>query len=92
MSTLYKERERERYLENMQCVCIVYINIIYGYIVNPYVKFGANCYGIKPPKPDGWSPSASFEECEVNPVDEEMEKLKNMAKINNFNQKKWSRY
>ena len=63
-----------------------------GYIDNPYVKFGANCYGIKPPKPDGWSPSASFEECEVNPVDEEMEKLKNMAKINNFNQKKWSRY
>ena len=63
-----------------------------GYIDNPYVKFGANCYGVKPPKPDGWSPSASFEECEVNPVDEEMEKLKNMAKINNFNQKKWSRY
>ena len=40
------------------------------YIDNPYVKFGANCYGVKPPKPDGWSPSASEEQ---QPVDEEME-------------------
>lgn len=24
-----------------------------GYIANPYIKFGVNCYGKKPPKPDG---------------------------------------
>tara|TARA_A100001015_G_scaffold184496_1_gene205281 strand:+ start:3313 stop:4674 length:1362 start_codon:yes stop_codon:yes gene_type:complete len=63
-----------------------------GFIDNPYIKFGANCYGVKPPKPDGWVESAPFEECEANPDQEEMEKLKNMAKLNDFNRKKWSRY
>jgi len=64
-----------------------------GYIDNPYIKFGANCYGKKPPKPSGWEPSNYYEQCDItNPEEEEMEKLRNQAKLNSFNNKKWSRY
>jgi hypothetical protein len=64
-----------------------------GFIDNPYIKFGANCYGKKPPKPSGWEPSNYYEQCDVtNPEEEEMEKLRNKAKLNSFNNKKWSRY
>lgn len=64
-----------------------------GYIDNPYIRFGANCYGVKTPEPDGWSPSSYIEEdCVDNGESEEMQKLRNSAKLNSFNQKKWSRY
>ena len=64
-----------------------------GFIDNPYIKFGANCYGKKPPKPSGWEPSNYYEQCDVtNPEEEEMEKMRNQAKLNSFNNKKWSRY
>lgn len=64
-----------------------------GFIDNPYIKFGANCYGKKPPKPDNWEPSNFYEQCEQpNPEKEEIEKIKGRAKLNSFNNKKWSRY
>jgi len=64
-----------------------------GFIDNPYIKFGANCYGKKPPKPSGWEPSNYYEQCDTtNPEEEEMEKLRNQAKLNSFNNKKWSRH
>ena len=63
-----------------------------GFIDNPYIRFGANCYGIKAPEPDGWAPASYTEECANNEESEEMQKLRNMAKLNSFNQKKWSRY
>ena len=64
-----------------------------GFIDNPYIKFGANCYGKKPPKPSGWEPSNYYQQCTVtNPEDEEMEKMRNQAKLNSFSNKKWSRY
>jgi Extracellular link domain len=27
-----------------------------GFVDKPYLKFGANCYGVKPPPPQGWQP------------------------------------
>lgn len=64
-----------------------------GFIDNPYVRFGANCYGKKPQKPNNWVPNADFSQCEItNPEEEEMKKLRNKAKLNSFNNKKWSRY
>ena len=64
-----------------------------GFIDNPYIKFGANCYGKKPPKPSSWEPSNFYEQCEEsNPEQEEMETLRNRAKLNSFNNKKWSRH
>jgi len=63
-----------------------------GFIDNPYIRFGANCYGVKAPEPDGWAPASYTEECADNGESEEMQKLRNMAKLNSFNQKKWSRY
>ncbi len=63
-----------------------------GFIDNPYVRFGANCYGVKAPEPDGWAPASYTEECVDNSENEEMQKLRNSAKLNSFNVKKWSRY
>lgn len=70
-----------------------------GYIGNPYVRFGANCYGVKPEKPDGWKETSYVqdyvEEVGENVQEEEedpSEKLRSQAQLNNFNNKKWSRY
>jgi hypothetical protein len=64
-----------------------------GFIDNPYIKFGANCYGKKPPQPADWKPNSLFEQCQAtNPAADEMNKLRNQADLNSFNNKKWSRY
>lgn len=64
-----------------------------GFIDNPYIKFGANCYGVKAPQPDGWKePKYGYAACQDNSENEELEKLRNSAKLNSFNIKKWSRY
>ena len=43
--------------------------------------------------PNNWVPNADFSQCETtNPEEEEMKKLRNQAKLNSFNNKKWSRY
>lgn len=64
-----------------------------GFIDNPYIKFGANCFGVKAPEPDGWkAPVYGYAACQDNGENEELEKLRNSAKLNSFNIKKWSRY
>lgn len=63
-----------------------------GYIDNPYVTFGVNCYGVKPtPGPNDLSNNtiSTAEEIVENSVDKEL--LKNVA-INSFNSKKWSEF
>lgn len=63
-----------------------------GYIDNPYIKFGVNCYGVKPtPGPNDLSNNtiSTAEEIVQSSVDKEL--LKNVA-INSFNSKKWSEF
>jgi len=62
-----------------------------GYIENPYVRFGANCYGIKPEQPDDWKPVSYVSECEIKKEDPN-KKIRDGARLNSFNQKNWSRY
>jgi Extracellular link domain len=70
-----------------------------GYIANPYVKFGVNCYGKKPDpnKDDLVKLNAkqntlypkSAEEIEM---EEKIKTWKNNVRINSYNNKKWSQY
>ena len=60
-----------------------------GYIKNPYVKFGANCYGVKPNKPDNWTSTSYVKDAEIIDADQN---LRNAAKLNGFSEKSWSRY
>jgi len=71
-----------------------------GFIGNPYVRFGANCYGVKPPSPQNWSanqivvpptptPTSSPQQSESEKA---AETLKRQAIINGFNLNQWSRY
>ena len=70
-----------------------------GYIANPYVKFGVNCYGKKPDpnKDDLVKLNAkhntlypkSTEEIEM---EEKIKTWKNNVRINSYNNKKWSQY
>lgn len=62
-----------------------------GYIKNPYVRFGANCYGIKPEKPDNWVATSYVTDCGKNKEDPN-KKIRDGAVLNSFNTKKWSRY
>jgi hypothetical protein len=62
-----------------------------GYMKNPYIRFGANCYGIKPKQPDNWTPTSYVTECKTK-KDDIKEKIRESAVINSFNTKKWSRY
>jgi hypothetical protein len=61
-----------------------------GYIKNPYVRFGANCYGIKPTQPANWvKPSY---ELELEPENDEYAELRDGVTINSFNATEWSKY
>ena len=62
-----------------------------GFIDNPYVRFGANCYGKKPDRPDDWGPINYTTDCGIK-KDDPNKKLRDDAKLNSFNQKNWSRY
>ena len=62
-----------------------------GFIDNPYVRFGANCYGKKPERPDDWGPINYTTDCGVEKEDPN-QKIRDEAKLNSFNQKNWSRY
>lgn len=62
-----------------------------GYIENPYVRFGANCYGIKPEQPDDWKPVSYVTDCGIKKEDPN-KKIRDGARLNSFNQKNWSRY
>ena len=74
-----------------------------GYFANPYIKFGVNCYGIKPePKAGDLSmmetrktrPYPRTEE--EQKMDEKVEYWKNnmedMLRVSSHNRDKWSRY
>jgi len=53
-----------------------------GYMANPYIKFGVNCYGVKPDK------TSKDKMCKLAPVKEE----KPSVALSGFNQDTWSRY
>lgn len=73
-----------------------------GYISNPYVKFGVNCYGKKPPKPAGTGnknstankmkviPKTKEEQMLQNKVDFWKENGDKILQINYFNDKQWN--
>ena len=62
-----------------------------GFIDNPYVRFGANCYGKKPKRPDDWGPINYTTDCGIEKEDPN-KKIRDEAKLNSFNQTNWSRY
>ena len=62
-----------------------------GFIDNPYVRFGANCYGKKPERPDDWGPINYTTDCGIEKEDPN-QKIRDEAKLNSFNQTNWSRY
>lgn len=68
-----------------------------GFIDNPYVKFGANCFGKKPPKPDNWDPQSvlvNVKPVEMSEEDKAKAELIKRGLMNGFNAnvKKWSEY
>ena len=71
-----------------------------GYIDNPNVRFGVNCYGVKPSKPDGWvapmiiAPKSPCEGCPPKPnkKEEQMNKMKKNAQLAGFNENEWSEF
>ena len=71
-----------------------------GYMANPNIRFGVNCYGTKPEEPTGWVPSEIIcpSSCAPSsspgkvPEDPAMNYLRKNAKITSFNNDEWSRY
>jgi len=75
-----------------------------GYIENPYLHFGVNCYGIKPNRPIDFeedkiyadvptstSPQTS-EDVDLERKAYMWQKIKENAKLNPYNNKKWSEW
>ena len=60
-----------------------------GFMGNPNLRFGVNCYGVKPSKPDGWvapkiiAPKSPCEGCPPKPnkKEEQMNKMKKNEKF-----------
>jgi hypothetical protein len=65
-----------------------------GFIDNPYVRFGANCYGIKPTPPENWvAPVYDHSDLSDEPiVEDKYSKIRNGVNLNGFNLSNWSRY
>jgi hypothetical protein len=67
-----------------------------GFIDNPNVKFGANCFGVKPMAPKDWDPKPIAISAPVTGSleDPKVKELKNRGYLNGFNQniKKWSEH
>ena len=74
-----------------------------GYIANPYIKFGVNCYGKKPKPSDSDLKRMKANEIpELPPSKEEKEKqdkiqkwkdnADEMLRVNAYNKKRWSKY
>ncbi len=66
-----------------------------GFINNPYVKFGVNCYGNKPKQPDGWVPPVYEQPYDIinkESIEENSKKLREMIELNSFNLDQWSKY
>lgn len=66
-----------------------------GYIANPYVRFGANCYGVKPKQPENWTPPSYEQPLDIVVAEEETDEyanLRNGVTLNSFNMTNWSKY
>ena len=74
-----------------------------GYFSNPNVRFGVNCYGVKPPMTDAEKALMSAKKDQVYPKTKEDQALDakvefwkankdKMLVINSYNNKAWSRY
>ena len=67
-----------------------------GYMANPALRFGVNCYGVKPAQPQGWEPpviAAPMPAPACAPAEHpKMAKLRKGAQIAGFNNKEWSEY
>ena len=71
-----------------------------GFMGNPKLRFGVNCYGSKPSKPDGWvapkiiAPKSPCEGCPAKPnkKEEQMNKMKKNAQLAGFNENEWSEF
>ena len=66
-----------------------------GYIANPYVRFGANCYGAKPKQPANWvAPKYEqpYDLINVDLSEDKNSKLRDSVNLNSFNLNNWSRY
>jgi len=63
-----------------------------GYIKNPYVRFGANCYGVKPKEPANWVKPSYEIEHELEPETDEYAELRDGVTIASFNATEWSKY
>ena len=74
-----------------------------GYIANPYIKFGVNCYGKKPPPTEADMNRLDAKQNQVFPkskIDKELdEKSKywkdnadKLLQVNSYNTNKWSRH
>lgn len=67
-----------------------------GFVVNPYKRFGANCYGTKPEEPSQYQ----YPELQITPAEAPLQRpsrddfLRATAKLNAFNNlhKEWSEY
>jgi hypothetical protein len=74
-----------------------------GYFANPNIRFGVNCYGVKPPSTDQEKALMSAHKDRVYPASPEDKALEakvafwkankdKMLMINGFNSDKWSRF
>lgn len=66
-----------------------------GYIANPYVRFGANCYGAKPKQPANWVPpkyEQPYDLINVDLTEDKNSKVRDSVNLNSFNLNNWSRY
>jgi Extracellular link domain len=66
-----------------------------GYMANPNIRFGANCYGVKPPAPSDWTPSVIGAGIlpDTGPTDSpKLLQMKAHAQILGFNNNAWTEY
>jgi hypothetical protein len=74
-----------------------------GYIANPYIKFGVNCYGKKPKPTDADLNRLDAKQNQVFPKSTEDKKLDEKVKnwkehadkflhVSSYNTNKWSKY
>jgi hypothetical protein len=67
-----------------------------GYMANPNIRFGVNCYGIKPNEPANWTPPVisappAPEPCKLQ-QNCHLDQMRKNATISGFNSDEWSRY
>jgi hypothetical protein len=65
-----------------------------GYMANPYIKFGVNCYGKKPVASDSDLARMKTKKASLTPAAKDADTAKGWkdATISSFNKDKWSAY